>query len=452
MKKNILIIDDDTYICSLLDEYLSGQGYNTDTAFTGSKGLNKINDKAFDLVLCDYRLPDNDGLTILQGIRKLAPQLPVIIITAYADVQQAVRLIKAGAFDYVTKPIRPEEITTIVKSALRKRRSSRSKERFEKEFIIGESPQMNKVLELAKVVAPTDMTVLIEGETGTGKEYISRAIHYNSKRKDKPFVAVDCGAIPHELANSELFGHVRGSFTGAIKDKEGSFQAAESGTLFLDEIGNLPYEVQVKLLRVLQERVVNRVGENKNIEIDVRIIAASNEPLLNMVKENKFRDDLYHRINEFKINVPPLRERSKDILIFAEKFREEANEELEKDVQGFSKEVKSIFMNHRWLGNFRELRNMIKRAVLLAKSDEVLVEDLPEDMLGIDSAYEYASIEGDKSGNLKEAAVSAEKKVILNTLEKADYNKSKAAKLLNIDRKTLYNKLKQFGIALNKTS
>lgn len=447
--KKILVIDDDTYICTLLENFLKEEGYSVQTAFNGSKGLKKIKDNTFDLVISDFRLPDIDGMQVLESIKKMQSSLPVIIMTAYAEIQSAVQLIKAGAYDYITKPIRPEEILTLVRGALRGNRRSRTKKEFENEFIMGDSQKMQKVLHLAKRVAPTDMTVLIEGETGTGKEYVSRAIHYNSKRKDKPFVAVDCGAIPHELANSELFGHVKGSFTGAVNDKKGSFEIAHGGTLFLDEIGNLSYEVQVKLLRVLQERTINRVGENKDIHIDVRIIAATNEPLINMVKDNKFREDVFYRINEFKIIVPPLRRRTNDILVFANYFREMANDELDKEVEEFSPAVEKQLLKNPWYGNLRELKNSIKRAVLLADDTTIKVEHLmPES----NHAGRRADFNYDEQSevNLKKASSEAEKQVILDALHQSNYNKSKAAKMLDIDRKTLYNKINQFNISLSR--
>jgi two-component system response regulator HydG len=309
---------------------------------------------------------------------------------------------------------------------------------------MGASPEMKEIMRMVRIVAPTSMSVLIEGETGTGKEYVSRAIHYNSKRKDQPFVAVDCGAIPHELANSELFGHVKGSFTGAIKDKTGSFETAHGGTLFLDEIGNLPYEVQVKLLRVIQERIINRVGENRDIRIDVRIIAASNQPLINLVKEKKFRDDLFHRLNEFKIEVPPLNKRPEDILVFADHFLKQSNDELDKFVKGFSDEVKNVLEQHIWLGNLRELKNIVKRSVLLCQSDYIEASDLPDEIRSEGKIKAKDRVK--PKVTLKEASHDAEREVIIEALERTNFNKSKAAKLLKIDRKTLYNKLNSLGI------
>jgi two-component system response regulator HydG len=449
MAKRILVIDDDTYICDLLGKYLKTEGYKTDATLTGKKGLQLFHKHPYDLVLLDYRLPDTDGYTMLQSLRKLNSSIPVIIITAYGDIRSAVNLIKNGAANYITKPMDQEDLLNMIREALAGNRTHGRGKNFKKEFIHGQSKEFKEIMELAKLVAPTNMTVLIEGETGSGKEYISRSIHHNSTRKAKPFVAVDCGAIPHELANSELFGHVKGSFTGAIKDKTGSFETAHGGTLFLDEIGNLPYEVQVKLLRVLQERTINRVGENRDIRIDVRIIAASNEPLTKLVNENKFRDDLFHRINEFKIIVPPLRERPDDIMIFAEYFRETSNEELNKHVSGFSERVKQTFRDYPWHGNLRELRNVVKRSVLLCWDDIIENHHLPYELKKeLQAQPSGAKMQGDI--NLKEASVKFERDIIIDTLRKANYNKSKAARILKIDRKTLYNKLNKLNIDPDK--
>ncbi len=319
---------------------------------------------------------------------------------------------------------------------------------FNENFIAGKSSAIKEVLNHVELVAPTELTVLIEGETGSGKEYIARAIHYTSKRKNKPFVAVDCGAMPKDLANSELFGHVKGAFTGAINDKQGHFLEAEGGTIFLDEVGNLPYENQSKLLRALQERVISKVGENKIINVDVRVIVATNESLIKLVGENEFREDLYHRLNEFKINLPPLRERSEDIMEFVEAFIQRANKQFGKSVTGLDNEVKRLLTEYPWYGNIRELQNVINRAVLLTGTDKIQPGALPEEM-----RYKSTQVEEDnlshkihKTEHLKEATELTEKEVIYNALIKVNFNKSKAAKLLNIDRKTLYNKIKLYKL------
>ncbi|MEE4213715.1 MAG: sigma-54 dependent transcriptional regulator, partial [Bacteroidales bacterium] len=320
---------------------------------------------------------------------------------------------------------------------------------FNEEFIIGKSEQIKQIMEHIRVVAATDLTVLIEGETGSGKEYIARAIHNYSKRKNKPFVPVDCGAMPKDLANSELFGHVKGAFTGAISDKTGHFQQAEGGTIFLDEVANLPYENQAKLLRALQERIISRVGENKHIKVDVRLIAASNDNLLKMVDNNEFREDLYHRLNEFKILLPPLRERTEDIMEFAGHFIERANTMFGRNVSGLDDDARRLFLDYEWPGNIRELKNVINRAVLLSDSEIIKAQGLIDEIRF--NRVKGTRIPGEKeqlnrAGNLKEATEITEKDLIISALIKCNWNKSKAAKLLSIDRKTLYNKIKHYDI------
>jgi two-component system response regulator HydG len=448
--KKILIIDDDTYICTLLENFLEDKGFSTTISTEGLSAKKAILDNKYDLILSDFRLPDSDGMDILEFVKNKSPETPVIIMTAYADVKSAVKLIKAGAKDYVTKPIYPEEIlNTINKLTKEKPENKQQSSDTIDDFIIGNDPRFNKIMEQVRLVAPTDMTTLIEGETGSGKEYIARAIHNYSKRCGKPFISVDCGAIPKELANSELFGHIKGAFTGAIKDKTGYFEQANGGTLFLDEIGNLSLENQIKMLRALQERRITKVGDNKNIKVDLRIIVATNEDLFEGVKEGRFREDLYHRVNTFKINIPPLRDRNEDILIFADQFINEANAELDRNVKGLDEDVKKIFLKYPWHGNIRELLNVIQRSVLLAKSDLITLDCLPDEIKFHDhQAYttENAAI---YSKDLKHASHIAEKEAIEKALFETNFNKSKAARLLNIDRKTLYNKLKQYNIDPN---
>jgi two-component system, NtrC family, response regulator HydG len=450
MKKKILIVDDDTYIGNLLENFLNQKGFAAEIAYSGSTAIKKIKDKDFDLILCDFRLPDCDGFKILSVAKNQNLFTPVVIMTAYADIKQAVKLIKSGALDYVTKPIYPEEILQLVKKAIEADDHKFSMKSFGNYFISGESPEMKKIMEDIRAVAPTDITVLIEGETGSGKEYIARAIHINSKRHEKPFIAVDCGALPKDLANSELFGHIKGSFTGAISDKRGYFEQANGGTLFLDEIGNLSLENQLKMLRSLQEKVITRLGDEKTIELNVRIIVATNEDLIGGVKERSFREDLYHRINVFKIRIPPIRERREDIVLFTNSFINRANLEFDKHVKGLTPEAEKIFHSYPWFGNIRELENVLRRSVLLSPNEWIGVDILPDElkMVGRD-------IMTNNSGNhinlqsaieLKEATALAEKEVILNALAETNYNKTQAAKLLNIDRKTLYNKLKQLEI------
>lgn len=447
MPNKILVIDDDSYINELLVNFLSQKGYKTHGALSGNKGIELLEKNLFNLVLCDYRLPDSDGLSILKHIKKHASKTPVVIMTAYADVKMAVKLIKNGALDYVTKPIQPDEILDIVKNIDKATPRIPGNTDFGAEFISGNSPKIKEVLKHIKTVAPTELTVLLEGETGTGKEYLARAIHRQSKRKSKPFVAVDCGSIPNELASSELFGHVKGSFTGAINDKQGVFEQAKGGTLFLDEIGNLPYENQVKLLRALQEYEITKVGDNTPIKTDVRLIAATNEDLSKQINNNLFREDLYHRVNEFKINVPPLRYRADDIDAFTAHFVQQANHKFNKNIEGVTPDVQQLFYKYPWYGNIRELKNIITRAVLLAQNQQIAVGDLPEEIINTAPAVNKSTNETLPDGitNLKEAMELTEREVIQNALEQADNNKAEAARLLNIDRKTLYNKLKQYN-------
>jgi two-component system, NtrC family, response regulator HydG len=444
MKPSVLIIDDDPYIINLLEKYFQRDGYTVITSFKGKPALKLLHKEPVDVVLCDIRLPDISGTELLTYIRQISPDTAVVMMTAYAEIRAAVESIKAGAFDYVTKPIYPEEISNIIERAIQKKIGEQAKS--DDLFITGESGIILQLIEQAKLVAPTDMSVLIQGETGSGKEYIARLIHKNSARKNKKFMAIDCGAIPRELAASELFGHVKGSFTGAISDKAGYFEQANGGTIFLDEIGNLSYETQVKLLRAIQQKVITRVGDSKTINVDVRIISASNSDLLEASGEGHFREDLYHRINEFKLKLPPLRERGDDILIFARYFLEEANRELNKKVKRFDQDVVYAFRNYPWYGNLRELRNVIKRSVLLTRSDAVAINSLPEELTGKpDTGSDFM----DKTAtipDLKTAALEAEKLVLEKALQQANNNKSLAAKLLNIDRKTLYNKLSQLGM------
>lgn len=453
----ILIIDDDSFICEILKKHLKNHGYQVETAFSANSAFELFKSKSFQMVLCDFRLPDSSGLEVLQKMRTMNPDIPVVIMTAYADVRMAVKLMKMGADDYITKPIQQEELLNLIAKLLqapkeKKKSTPPAKKSTYKngEFIVGNSPRIRQLVELAKKVAPTNMSVIIEGETGTGKEYIARFIHDNSLRRDNPFVAIDCGAIPKDLANSELFGHVKGAFTGALQDKNGVFQKADGGTLFLDEIGNLSYEVQLKLLRAIQEREVARMGEDKAKSIDIRIIAATNENLPNEVAEGTFREDLYHRLNEFRLTLPPLRERGEDILVFASNFLRQANDELDRSIDGFDSESEQIIMDYPWHGNLRELKNVVKRAVLLAGGEQVDKSCLPVEIIYPDpettTVSEMSVTRSDSM--LKNASSEIEKQLIVRTIQEAGYNKSKAARILNIDRKTLYNKMKLYNIEL----
>lgn len=447
----ILIIDDDQDIRLLLDRFLSKNGFVTETGSNGESAIELLKQNVFDLILCDFKLPDITGLELIQKIKILNPGASIIVITGYSDVKVAVKSIKLGAYDYVTKPLYPDEILLTIRQALESKnhQDKPKKPVRRKSFVIGESPQAKQVMQHIKLIAPTDMSVIIQGETGTGKEFVANEIHNFSKRKDKPFVAIDCGALPKDLAGSELFGHVKGAFTGALNDKTGSFESANGGTLFLDEIGNLSYENQVKLLRVIQERKIKKIGGIKDIPIDVRLIVATNENLSEAVKRGDFREDLFHRFNEFKIELAPLRERKADIRVYAQHFLSLANQELDKNVQSFDTEVISRMKNYYWHGNLRELYNVVKRAVLLCQTDQLTLECLPEEIKSpvfLDSPKSDSI--GEEPANLKSVSKIAERDAIISVLEKTGYNKTKAADVLNIDRKTLYNKMKSYNIDL----
>jgi len=458
----ILIIDDDKDICLVLSKFLTKNNYDVDTAFKGEEGLKLLRASRYNLVLCDYRLPDLTGVEMLRKIKLLQSDVAVVIITGYSDVRTAVETFRYGASDYVTKPLYPDELLVTIRETIAKNEKkavngevtdtaqdprkprSLANSSF---FIVGKSIQSQTVQKYIELIAPSDMSVIINGETGTGKEFVAQSVHKFSKRSDKPFVAIDCGALPKELAGSELFGHVKGAFTGAVNDKQGSFEVADTGTIFLDEVGNLSYENQVKLLRVIQERRIKRIGATRDTAIDVRIIAATNEDLIKSVKEGRFREDLYHRLNEFKIQLSPLRERKEDIIIFANYFLEKSNQALHKNVQSFSPDVVEQLTNYYWHGNLRELNNVIKRSVLLTVGDVVQMDSLPQEIIQANNSMPAPGISmEDNVGLLKSIAGSAERQAIIDILEKVNYNKSKAAELLKIDRKTLYNKLKLYSI------
>ncbi|KIO52254.1 sigma-54-dependent transcriptional regulator [Flavobacterium hibernum] len=445
----ILLIEDDISFCKLLEKFLIKKDYDVTIAFSAAEARLAIKKESFDLILTDLRLPDSDGIGLMAEIKAAYPQTPVILMTGYSDVNTAVKAIKNGAADYISKPFNPDEVLLVITNALKaseaeteeipvkEKKSVKKKDSGENEFVKGISVASKKLLDHIQLVSPTDMSVLIIGESGTGKEIIAKSIHQQSLRKNNNFIAVDCGAIPKELAASEFFGHLKGSFTGAINDKMGYFEAANGGTLFLDEIGNLSYENQIQLLRALQERKIKPVGSNKEINVDIRIITATNEDLREAVKNGDFREDLYHRINEFSIQSPSLKDRDEDLMVFADFFLEKANQQLNKDIIGFSPEVVSIFQNYNWPGNLRELQNCVKRATLLSKGDFIESDVLPA---------EFFQIQKTQTNNGSFSLSENEKEAIIHALSKAQNNKSEAAKLLKITRKTLYNKLKQYNI------
>jgi two-component system response regulator HydG len=442
----ILIIEDDISFCKLLERFLVKKAYDVTIAFSAEEARLAIKKESFDLILTDLRLPDSDGIGLMTEFKNSNPQVPVVLMTGYSDVNTAVKAIKNGAADYISKPFNPDEVLLVITNALQTGQAELPKEKkaikkpttsSENEFVRGISVASKKLLDHIQLVSPTDMSVLIIGESGTGKEIIAKSIHQQSNRKNNNFIAVDCGAIPKELAASEFFGHLKGSFTGAISDKMGYFEAANGGTLFLDEIGNLSYENQIQLLRALQERKIKPVGSNKEINVDIRIITATNEDLREAVKNGDFREDLYHRINEFSILSPSLTDREEDLMVFADYFLEKANQQLNKEIIGFSPEVVTIFQNYNWPGNLRELQNCVKRATLLTRGDFIESDVLPA---------EFFQIQKQSITNGNFSLSENEKEAIIHALSKAQNNKSEAAKLLKITRKTLYNKLKHYNI------
>jgi two-component system, NtrC family, response regulator HydG len=472
---HLLVVDDDVDTCNLLTKFLVKKGFKVDSAFNGKTALELIKQQTFDVMLCDYRLGDMDGPEVMQRAHELQPNLKVIIITGYSDVKLAVQIIKAGSFDYITKPLLPEEILIVINDAvnsktLRKQTSAEDEEEEPvkkstssalqtAEHFVGKSAASRELYKQVSLVAPTNYSVIINGESGSGKESVALRIHELSSRKNEPFVAMDCGAISKELAGSELFGHEKGSFTGAQFQKIGHFELANGGTLFLDEVVNLNYETQASLLRVVQERKLKRIGGTKEIGLDVRIVIATNENLAEAVRKGKFREDLYHRFNEFIIQVPPVREREKDILDFAKFFLEKANKELDKSIISFSAEAEESFLTYPWPGNLRELKNVVKRAALLTTGNYIETKSLPLEISkndvynfsqaknnnGVES-HESSELPAKKRPALKNAALNAEQEMILKALQECKYNKSKVAKMLNVDRKTLYNKMKTLNI------
>jgi two-component system response regulator HydG len=448
MPKRILIADDEVDICKLLSGFLQRKGFETETAFSGTRALEILTQSNFDLFICDFRLGDLDGIEVLTKVKRTNPQLPVIIITGYSDIRTAVNVIKAGALDYITKPLIPDDIYLTIKKALEKTEagSTASGSRAESNlagkgsgYVEGVSGGAKEMQRQINIVAPTDYSVIIYGETGSGKEAVARLIHERSKRAGKPFVAMDCGAIPKDISAGELFGYEKGAFTGAVNSKPGHFEMANGGTLFLDEVGNLSYDVQASLLRVVQERICRRLGSTKDIQLDVRILVASNENLLSASRTGKFREDLYHRFNEFSIHVAPLRERRDDIIPLAKHFLTEVSREQSKNVSGFSTEAENILLEYSWPGNVRELKNVIRRAVLMSGDGELNAASFPPEM---------KTASGKISGEikLKDAAHQAEAEMIKKVLRQVNNNKSKAAEILKIDRKTLYNKLRQLNL------
>jgi len=472
--KKILIIDDEVNVALLLSKFLTRNGFEVKTASNGTSAMEYLKNEDFTLVLCDFRLEDTDGREMLKNIKNQYPKTGVIIITGYSDIKMAVELIKMGAYDYITKPLYPDEILNTINKAIETQYallddeqdnepiiSSKSKEHKKNtstgEFVFGTSRASKEILRQIDLVAPTNYSVIIIGDSGTGKEAVAKSIHLNSPRHNHPFIAMDCGSLTKELAASEFFGHEKGSFTGALYTKIGHFEMANGGTLFLDEVGNLSYDIQAALLRTVQERKVKRIGSTKEIDLDVRIIVATNENLQESIQKGRFREDLYHRFNEFSIYMPPLRDRGNDIILLANHFLIIANQELSRNVTAFTPEVIECFMNYRWPGNIRELKNVIRRATLLAEGNEITMKALPLEISNRMMSFDYNHNNNthhtpdvpevkENRHDLKNAALEAEFETILRVLKEVNFNKTKAAEILKIDRKTLYNKMKAINL------
>jgi two-component system response regulator AtoC len=449
MKKRpkILVVDDEAIVRESLHDWLSDAGYQVFTAENGPQAVEIIETEEPGIVIADLVMPGMDGIELMKRARERLPHIQVIIITAYGSIPTAIAAIKEGAYDYIEKPFCPERVESVLerlvelKGLIEENISLRQRleDRYRFENIIAKSPEMQQVIEVIKIVARSNATVLITGQSGTGKELVARAIHSQSQRRDKPFVAVSCAALPESLLESELFGHEKGSFTGAYAQKKGKFEFAKRGTLFLDEIGEISANIQVHLLRVLEGKALTRVGGNEEIKVDVRIISATNKDLKKAVASGEFREDLYYRLNVVNIELPPLRERTEDIPLLAEHFLNKFALENEKEVTGFSPEAMEFLLRYDWPGNVRELENAIERAVILAKGSLIEVADLPHQGLPLTD-----------SASLGKSIREMEKNHILNVLSETEGNYSKAARILGITRMTLYNKVREYELDVKK--
>lgn len=451
-KRRVLIVDDESGMRHMLSVLLEREGYAIDTAQNGKEGLDKIKANSYDLVLCDIRMPEMDGLTFLETTKTINRQLPVIMMSAFGNVDTAIEAMKKGAYDYVSKPFKADEIllrlqrlTTQETLAFENESLKRALHK-ETSFsnIIARSPRMLEIFDTIRKIADYKTTVLITGESGSGKELIARAIHFNSPRANKPFIAINCSAIPENLLESELFGYVRGAFTGANKDKKGLFEEATGGTLFLDEVGDLPLSLQVKLLRAIQEEEIRRVGANSSIKIDVRLIAATLKNLGEEIKKGSFREDLYYRLNVLPMHLPPLRERKEDIPLLVDTFLARFNKEMDKKVQRITPETLQHLSEYSWPGNVRELENTIERAMVLEVTQELRPESLPDSIRNVEINPAIRAAANELS--IKKMMVIMEQELIKKALEKTGGNRTWAAKLLEISHRALLYKIKRYGL------
>ncbi len=453
--EKILVVDDEQSMRELLTIMLKREGYLVASASNGEEAIKALNKEIFDLVITDMKMPKVSGLELLRAIKEIAPQTIVLMITAFASTETAVEAMKEGAYDYLTKPFKIDEARLIINNALEKKRLKEENVLLKKELsilggienIIGKSNVMKKVFEIVRKIADTNCNVLISGESGTGKELIARAIHFNSTRRDNPFVTINCAALPETLLESELFGHMKGSFTGAIANKEGLFEMADGGTILLDEIGETPASIQVKLLRVIQEREFRRIGGLKDIKVDVRIIAATNMDLDQAVKDGRFREDLFFRLDVIRIYVPPLRERTEDIPLLAGYFLDKFKRDLGRDIKGFAPEAINLLMSSEWRGNVRELENVIERAAAMAAGDTIRSEDLREYIQKpVISRDAFPSTIPDEGIDLEGIMAGMERDMLIKALERANWIKTKAAKLLHLDFRSFRYRLEKYDI------
>ncbi len=448
MSVPILLIDDEQSMCEMVADALRPHGYEVKWTTKGSEGLEWLAEREFDAIITDLNLPGSSGLEICRRVTERVPDLPVIVVTAFGDMQAAISAIRAGAYDFINKPLELEALAHAVKRATQHRQLRREVRRLTEEGgkewqhseLVGDSPPMKRVYDLIARVGVADASVVITGESGTGKELVARALHAGSQRADKPFVAINCAAVPANLLESELFGHVKGAFTDAKIARKGLFEQAHGGTIFLDEVGEMPEEMQPKLLRVLQERKVRPVGANAETAIDTRVVAATNRDLETEVEENRFREDLFYRLNVVQIHVPPLRARGNDILVLAQHFLKKVAPVIGKPVKSISSDAARKLLEYDWPGNVRQLENSIERAVTLARFDQITVEDLPEKIV----KYESTSIPDVDAEHMLSLEL-LEKRYIERVLNATDGNKTQAAKVLGLDRRTLYRKLERYA-------
>ncbi|MBI5180661.1 MAG: sigma-54-dependent Fis family transcriptional regulator [Nitrospirae bacterium] len=451
----ILVVDDERSMRDFLSIMLKKAGYDVTTAVDGEEAVKILHKDIFDLVITDLKMPKVDGLQVLKTVKELSPDTVVIVITAFASTETTVEAMKEGAYDYITKPFQNDEMKIRIKKALEKRRLIAENILLKKELknravfdnIVGKSEKMEKVFELVRKVSDSMSNILIYGESGTGKELIARAIHFNSRKKDKPFVTINCGALPEGLLESELFGHMKGSFTGAVFNKEGLFEVANGGTIFLDEVGETSPAIQVKLLRVIQDKEFKRVGGTKEVKVDVRIITATNRDLSKAVAEGKFREDLYYRLNVIPITLPSLRERTDDIPLLADHFLNKFNKALNKNVKGFSQTTMELFRNYEWRGNVRELENVIERAVALSNSEIVTPEYLPDILRDSNRSSSAIPVNIPQEGlDLEGLIGDIERELLLKALEKTNWIKKDAAKLLHLNFRSFRYRLDKYNL------